>query len=281
MKRIKIQTLCCVLMAAVMLMAGCATQRKTAATQTGKKTTKIIEAKPRELSLQEKMIQAQPDFQTITAQKARFTINYQQRQISANGSITLIKDSILIVSVQPLLGIELLRIEATPEEIVVVDKMNRQYDRMTFESLQSSTGAMVRFENLQALAMDRMFVVGKPQDWLVSHSTVTTPTEGQSTITASHNAVHYTFTVNPDKLTLTGTAAVLGKEQVAVQYGAHKDFNGVVFPTEIDVTYTSGKMQASGHISLPNVTCNAPVNASRVSLKKYKQVDLMSIISGK
>lgn len=263
---------------AVAVLGGCATKKQVAG-NTGS-TEKTIAKKPKQ-TLQEKTILAQPEFTSVYAQKAKFSINYQQRQISANGTISLITDSIFIVSVQPLLGIELLRLEATPNEVVVVDKMNRRYVQMNYAELQKQIGMPVTYNDLQALVTDRLFLLGQPQQALVEKTIPVTTTGTTSILTFTQDRLNYLFSIDETNYALTATELSVGKEKVRVNYEGHTLNNNVFFPTKITLSYSGGKMEASGVITLPNLTFNGSVNATRMSLKSYKKTDLNTILTGK
>lgn len=238
------------------MLAGCASKKKVVKEQP--KTT-VVKKK----TIEERAIEAQPDFTSVVAQKAKFNINYQQRQYNANGTITLVKDSILIISVQPLLGIELLRLEATKEDVRLIDKMNRRYDSMTYEQISKQVGVTLTYDDLQAIAMNRVVRLDKQR-----------------------------FLYNIDEKTLAVLKTTVQirpeKEALHIEYSGHTlhdaSQNGttqaVLFPSKITVRYV-GTMEAAGDITLPNLTFNKSVNATRLNVAKYKKVDFMSIISGK
>lgn len=259
------------------LLSGCAAKKQVATTQSAK--TNVVKKQ----TIQQRAIDAQPDFTSVVAQKAKFSINYQQRQISANGTISLIKDSIFIVSVQPLLGIELLRLEATPQEVVVVDKMNRRYVMMTYKELQTETGLPITFADIQAIAMDRMFVVGQPQSFLKNGTFETESTNGRSTLSLKNGKLQYSFLISEQTLALLATKIGMPtqKAEVSINYEGHTLHDTVLFPSKISLSMAGGPIEASGSITLPNLTFNGNVNASRINLRNYSKTSISTILTGK
>ena len=70
------------------------------------------------------------------------------------------KDSILQASVRPLLGIEVLRLDITPSQIVIIDRLNKEYAVVALDhDMVSSLG--FNFYNLQALLTNKLFLPGQ------------------------------------------------------------------------------------------------------------------------
>lgn len=87
-----------------MLFASCSTQRATA---------------PRR-------------YQTLH-QKATATLQFDQRQYTMGATVQLWRNELVILSLQPVLGIEMIRIEATQDSVLLVDKMNRRYTVIQYD----------------------------------------------------------------------------------------------------------------------------------------------------
>ena len=75
-------------------------------------------------------------YQTLH-QKANATILFDQHQYSMGCTVQLWRNELIILSVQPMLGIEMLRVEATPDSVVIFDKMNRRYTTLVFGEMEN------------------------------------------------------------------------------------------------------------------------------------------------
>lgn len=77
--------------------------------------------------------QAEPRrYQTLT-QKANTTLQFDQREYSMSCSIQMWRNELIILSLQPVLGIEMFRLEASQDSVVVIDKMNRRYTTLAYD----------------------------------------------------------------------------------------------------------------------------------------------------
>ena len=71
--------------------------------------------------------QSVPRHYHTLAQKARTTICLDEHSYTMSCTIQLWRNDLVIISLQPMLGIEVGRIEATSDSVWVFDKMNRRY----------------------------------------------------------------------------------------------------------------------------------------------------------
>ena len=68
---------------------------------------------------------AEPQWHTCLMQNAQAVVTLGEETMRANCTLQTVRDSMLIISIMPMLGIEMLRIEATPTQITGIDKINR------------------------------------------------------------------------------------------------------------------------------------------------------------
>jgi hypothetical protein len=92
-----------------------------------------------------------PTWHTCLIQGARVTVTTQDNQISANATMQVVRDSMLVISIMPMLGIEMMRIEATPDEIIGIDKLHAQYARAGFDDINRKLTPSLSWEELQQL----------------------------------------------------------------------------------------------------------------------------------
>ena len=71
-------------------------------------------------------------YQTLT-QKANATLQFDQREYSMSCSIQMWRNELIILSLQPILGVEMFRLEASQDSVLVIDKMNRRYTTLAYE----------------------------------------------------------------------------------------------------------------------------------------------------
>ncbi len=95
---------------------------------------------------------AENQWHTCLMQNAQGVVTIGEQTVRATCTMQTVRDSIVILSIMPMLGIEMLRIEATPEQITGIDKINRQYAVATYEEVNRYLSPAVSYHDLQALA---------------------------------------------------------------------------------------------------------------------------------
>lgn len=121
----------------VLAMAGCRA-KQTVVTTTAEPEPEIAEP--------------QPTWHTVLASNTRATVTIDQQSVSANCTMQAVHDSLVVISVMPMLGIELYRLEATPDEVIIIDKMNRYYVATDYNEINQYLLPNMQFEDLQDLA---------------------------------------------------------------------------------------------------------------------------------
>lgn len=260
----------CLCVTVLLFLQGCAVQKHTA--------TQSQADKQRQITLQH-ILDAQPDFQSAEVGRMRFTLNYADRQMTANGSLKFIKDSILVVSLQPVMGIELFRAEITPAHLTVVDKMNRRYARFTFPELSEYVGIPVTFPHIQALAMQHVFTFGNGKDWKQCAYTLN-KADGQHCLSFDDNGISYTFLFDAVNYMLGETRLVPGKmnASASVSYRNEEQTDGILFPSVVEISYMQPNHEATLLMTMIRRQFNKEVNLSPVNLKNYKLVDISTIL---
>ena len=90
------------------------------------------------------------------------TLNIGSKEISCDGRLRMKRDDVVQLSLTlPLLGTEVGRLECTPDEVLIVDRINRQYCRAKYSDVRFLADAGLDFYSLQAVFWDEIFVPGE------------------------------------------------------------------------------------------------------------------------
>ena len=91
-----------------------------------------------------------PQYRTAYG-KGTVTVFYKQQRLSSPVVVTYIADSMVLASVQPMLGIEMYRLEAMRDKARVFEKLNRRYVEMTYEEISEQTHRRITFDLVQQM----------------------------------------------------------------------------------------------------------------------------------
>lgn len=90
-----------------------------------------------------------PAWHTCLIQGARATVTKGTESYSSSVTMQTVRDSMLVISVTPMLGMEMLRLEATPLELTGIDKIHGQYAKATFADLNRRLNPALNWDVLQ------------------------------------------------------------------------------------------------------------------------------------
>ena len=87
--------------------------------------------------------------------KVRLTVPNKNASFTVNGTLKLVSGERLQMSfLMPILRTEVVRIEVTPDEVLVVDRMGRRYVRATRDELKNILPRKVTFSHLESLVFN-------------------------------------------------------------------------------------------------------------------------------
>lgn len=125
-----------VFLLATLLLVGCGTKKK------------VVFSDTMEPEVTEPEV---PAWHTCLIQGARATVITEEDKISATVTMQTVRDSMIIISVMPMLGIEMARLEATPLEIIAIDKIHGRYAVGTFAELNRKLTPTLNWDVLQQI----------------------------------------------------------------------------------------------------------------------------------
>jgi hypothetical protein len=111
------------------------------------------------------VLEVQPHFITANASKLHMDISLKNKELSSGGACRIYRDSVIQLSIQPFMGIEMVKIELTPEAMYVFDKTGSNiYYHLVYEQFAELTGVPLSFYDLQALVSNQLFTLGSEKD---------------------------------------------------------------------------------------------------------------------
>lgn len=102
--------------------------------------------------------------------KAKFSIHYAKgsNKSSFKGNIRIQKDSLIWMSIAPVLGIEMARIMITPDSVKVIDRHNKSYFTKDYAYVNRYLNNALDFDMLQAFLIGNDFSFFEKANWKVN-----------------------------------------------------------------------------------------------------------------
>ena len=85
--------------------------------------------------------------QTMNIPRMTITVVIQGKQITTPATLRWQRSTAMSLSIQPMAGIEMFRIEANGDYVTIIDKLNRRYTRLTYNDL-AEIGVAMSLEEL-------------------------------------------------------------------------------------------------------------------------------------
>ena len=103
----------------------------------------------------------EPQFNTANVSKMSLYLNLDGRTFNVSASCKIRTDSAMHISIQPALGIEMFKLEITPDSILAFDKINKRLYATDFKLFETKFGLTVNYSDLQSLISNGLIVTGK------------------------------------------------------------------------------------------------------------------------
>ena len=227
-------------------LSACHTSKKT--------TTTSKEIKPSEICYY--VLNNQPDIQTIDISRMDINIQFGQQSFSTRGSLKMIRDSVIILSVQPLAGIEMGRARITKDSVIVIDRFNSRYFAENIESVAQ----VFDFVFLQSLFANQIFQGTDNKEFSKKNFTFYPYPDGCE-LRTSNTAYDFNFFVNKN---LEKTIITDKNEpySLTVEYSDFAKNGDFEFPNNLRFIFFDGQRPHKMEFSIQKVDFNKSVNAA-------------------
>ncbi len=125
-----------------------------------------------------------PSWHTASVPNAEAKVTANKQSISADCQMSVVRDSMLTISIMPMLGIEMLRIEATPDSICIIDKLNRRYATTDYKTINQVLTPHLTWNVLQEMTAGENIT---DNEWKLSTYTAM---GDSATIRLRYNTIH-------------------------------------------------------------------------------------------
>lgn len=219
--------------------------------------------------------------EALTA-KMSLALDVSGKTTKVNGTMRIKKGEVIQLSIAPLLGIEVARAEISPYGVLVIDRMNKRYVRVTFTELQELTNAQLDFHTLQALFLNEIFLPGKKD--LTSRDLLAFDIElvGRDVRLDVRKTKRFAYT-----FLMQGTEALLKESLVGLKdvnyalswkYENFRSLGQKQFPNTMTLSFMGLKKPMNATFSLSRLTANSNWESYTKVSDKYEQVKLEDLI---
>lgn len=224
------------------------------------------------------------------AAKIDFTLKSGKKDLSVDGSIKMRKDEVIRIQLSPFGLIEVGRIELTPDYVLIIDRVHKEYIKETYDRVPFLQRNGLSFYTLQALFWNQLFIPGQSSVGENSLKLFTANVDniGQD-IPVTLRSGKLEFTWNADKLSGKINSAIInyadkaaGTATVNWQYSAFKAVGAKNFPATQVVTVRSTALGKNNGTSLTikmgSISTDSDWDAHTQVSGKYRKVTVEEVM---
>lgn len=219
-----------------------------------------------------------------------FTATMGDKEITVPGSLHMRRDKVIRLQLFiPLLGSEVGRLEFTPDYVLVIDRMHKEYLKGDYNQLDFLRDNGLNFYSLQALFWNQLFLPGtqKVGEGDLSRYTVKTDEIGSLRPITLHNG-NMTFTWKAD----TASARILqtdvnyksaahGNSSLVWLYSDFKALGNKMFPAtqsfSFTTTATKKAQKCTVRLELGKLKTDSDWDEQSTVSDRYKQMDVKDV----
>ena len=220
-------------------------------------------------------------FNTFSS-KLSMTISTGTKTVSSKGNLRIVNNEAILLSVQPLFGIEMFRLYVEPDHLIVLDRMNKRYVKETFDDLTEKNSIGFNFYSLQSLFTNNLFV---PEQSSISASDYRkfkySETSEQYVLSASDKKsnIDYSFSINGnDQITLTQLALPKKNYSLHWNYSQFSLMKDLFFPHEMMVVASTQKNKLNASFSLSDINLETQMDLETTIPSSYTKMELSEVL---
>ncbi len=191
----------------------------------------------------------QLNFKTFSS-RLNLNLSSGTKSLSSKASLRIVKDKAIQLSVQPLFGVEMLRLYADPDSLVLLDRMNKRYVKESIEDVKKVYPVGFDFKTLQSLLTNQVFVSGQSD---VIYSDYEKFSTGQVSdmyyllkSVDKKSGIEYGFTIDGnDRIALTHLLEPKDNYSLNWKYDDFVKETYKTFPHKMDVALASAKRKVN------------------------------------
>jgi hypothetical protein len=202
---------------------------------------------------------------------------------SVGGQLKIIKDRAIQLSLKiPILGTEAFRLTLTPDRMIVIDRINKQYLDEQLDGIREKAPFDFDFYNLQALLSNQLFIAGKKQINPEDYSLFRIREDNYLTHIENTDRFETAYSFSSDFTHRILTAQMYREEWksgLSWQYGNFKPAdNKKRFPMTMKINLTLPEKRIQVNLSFHSVEIDGNFDVDYNYPQKYKQVTLPDIL---
>jgi hypothetical protein len=217
------------------------------------------------------------DIKTVRLARINFYVNINGEELKSGGTIGIIRDSVIIISLIPALGYEILRIFCYKDKILVLDRIEKTFFYTNIERNINKYKIRADYSDIEALLTGKAFIYGNQYEEIKLKKSIKNETDKLKLI---YNLLDNEFIktsqeiiVKKDSLLTESNNISDRKENILIdiKYDQFISIDGFSLPREVILGINSPDNKLSLKIDIGNIVINEKINAENTIPAKYEE----------
>ena len=230
----------------------------------------------------EQVIELAPSWDCVTGKVALTLDMGKKGKGSLNATMRMKRDEAIQLIVAPFLGIEVARLEVSPEGILILDRYNKRYINLDFAEVSRLANTELDYNVLQCLFLNELFIPGKAK--LVSDDAKSFKIELLSDYALlqlkSKGSLRYSFNTSLTEPQLQRSVISVANTPYGIswKYSDFDKLDGRLFPHKMLLTVLGITDPVSLDMKFSKLNVKSDWDSRTEVPSKYKKVSLQEIL---
>lgn len=233
------------------------------------------------LNLFEDVLRKELKYATFSS-KMNLLVSTGRKMLSSKGTLRIVRNQAIQLSIQPLFGIEMFRLYMQPDCIIILDRMNKRYVREYFDDISGELPSGFDFYTLQALFTNSLFVSDQSTVSVTDYKKFKYAQSTQNYKLSARDRksnIDYSFLVNGnDQITLAQLYMDSKNYELEWGYDEFALIENLFFPLEMKIKATTPKRKLDTSFSLTDVSLDEQLMLNTSIPSNYTKVELKEVM---
>lgn len=274
---------------AVVALTACGTVKQTPTVKTQTQTATAQVKQPAKAVEYVRKVNDNAVYAKNIVSKIDLTLNAQGRDINVSGRLNMRRDEVIRITITPFGLMEVGRLEFTPEYVLLINRMEKEYVKATYNDVDFLKANGLDFYALQALFWNELFQPSKKNlsdtDLTMFAADMTQTSDRH--ITFNSGKLNFDWTTDVARTLINNALITYAKgtaqaSTVTMEYGDFVPMGSKRFPSKEKVTFNTKSMSTgklSMQLMLNKITNDTDWETRTAVSDKYKQISAQQFFS--
>ncbi|WP_439182118.1 DUF4292 domain-containing protein [Carboxylicivirga taeanensis] len=233
------------------------------------------------------------EYESVFYKRFKAEVNFNSDTKSFKGNLYVLRDSSIVVSINPLMGIELMRVRLSKGKVEIIDRTKKTYSHGNYEFLWKKFLIELDYQTLQSIIANQLFVypIDEAEKNLKRYKHYCTEDVYQLQSVKegkyvrkykkekAENMIFHQFSVLPEifKINEVYIRDFSMNSEIRVSYDNFISHSNVLIPTLFTIEGARGNDKFSISINFEHVDVNGSNAIGFKVSEKYKKIDLNDV----